>query len=126
LVPQSEYKQIRQGEDGYVCLKSKYLPETTECDTERVICIVCHEEAELEDFVSPLCRQIHFVLCRACMEYLKKRTDKREVSCPCYKEKKSDKAYQEEILTALFSLMSRQTLLFLELRPDTEVKTATK
>ncbi|OIR55647.1 MAG: uncharacterized protein A8A55_3607, partial [Amphiamblys sp. WSBS2006] len=104
LFPESEYSQINQ-EEGYVCLKRKYLSEVTDRDVERIICIVCHEEAALEDFVSPMCRQMHFVICRECMEYLKKRTDKREVACPYCKENKSDKAYQEEILGVLFSLM---------------------
>ncbi|OIR55905.1 MAG: uncharacterized protein A8A55_3349, partial [Amphiamblys sp. WSBS2006] len=122
LFPESEYSQINQ-EEGYVCLKRKYLSKVTDRDVERIICIVCHEEAAPEDFVSPLCRQMHFVLCKACIEYLKKRTDKREVACPYCKEKKSDKAYQEEIRAVLFSTMSQQTLSSLELRPDIEVET---
>ncbi|OIR56017.1 MAG: uncharacterized protein A8A55_3232 [Amphiamblys sp. WSBS2006] len=73
-----------------------------------------------------MCREMHFVLCRECLEYLKRRTDKREVVCPYCKEKKSDKAYQKEILGVLFSLMSHKTLHSLELRPDTEVKTVTR
>ncbi|OIR57757.1 MAG: uncharacterized protein A8A55_1476 [Amphiamblys sp. WSBS2006] len=60
------------------------------------------------------------------MAYLKKRADKREVVCPYCKEKKSDKAYQEEILGILFSLMAQETLPSLELRPDMKVKTVTK
>ncbi|OIR57589.1 MAG: uncharacterized protein A8A55_1645 [Amphiamblys sp. WSBS2006] len=126
LFPENEYSHFQQDKEGCVCLKRKYLSEVTDRDVERIICIVCHEEAALEDFVSPLCRQMHFVLCRACVEYLKGRTDKSEVACPYCKEKRGDKAYQEEILGALFSLMSRQTLNRLELRPDTEVKTVTE
>ncbi|OIR56524.1 MAG: uncharacterized protein A8A55_2729 [Amphiamblys sp. WSBS2006] len=135
LFPEREYNQIRQNKNGYVCLKRKYLPEIANRDTERVICIICHGEAAPEDLVSPLCRQMHFVICKECVEDLQERTDeedeadetdKREVVCPYCKEKKGDKAYQEEILDALFSLMSRQTLLFLELRPDTEVETVTR
>ncbi|OIR56003.1 MAG: uncharacterized protein A8A55_3251, partial [Amphiamblys sp. WSBS2006] len=110
---------------GYVCLKKKHLSEIKNKDTGRVICIVCHEEAKPEDFVSPLCRQMHFVLCRECIEYLKKRTNKKEVFCPYCKEKKSDKAYQEEILGAVLSLMSQHTTS-LELRTDTEVETVTR
>ncbi|OIR56829.1 MAG: uncharacterized protein A8A55_2420 [Amphiamblys sp. WSBS2006] len=125
LFPEREYNLINQ-EEGYVCLKRKHLPEETDRGAERLICIVCHVETQLEDFVSPLCRQMHFVLCRECMEYLKGRTDKREVFCPYCKEKKNDKAYQEEIRAVLFSLMPRQTLPRLELRPDTEVKTVTR
>ncbi|OIR56762.1 MAG: uncharacterized protein A8A55_2487 [Amphiamblys sp. WSBS2006] len=60
------------------------------------------------------------------MEYLKGRKDKREVVCPYCREKKSDKAYQKEILGILFSRIPHQTLHSLELRPDTEVKTVTK
>ncbi|OIR55864.1 MAG: uncharacterized protein A8A55_3391 [Amphiamblys sp. WSBS2006] len=126
LIPESEYKHFQQDKEGYTCLKRKYLSEVADRDTGRLICIVCHGEAALEDFVSPLCRQLHFVLCRACIEYLEKLTDRREVLCPYCKEKKSDKAYQEEIISVLVSLMSRQTLLFLELRPDTEVETVTR
>ncbi|OIR57755.1 MAG: uncharacterized protein A8A55_1477 [Amphiamblys sp. WSBS2006] len=126
LFPESEYSQIQKPEEGYVCLKRKYLPDVTDRDVERIICIVCHEEATLEDFVSPMCREMHFVLCRECVEYLRGRTDKREVVCPYCREKKSDKAYQEEILGILFSLMSQQTLLSLELRPDMEVETVTR
>ncbi|OIR57583.1 MAG: uncharacterized protein A8A55_1646 [Amphiamblys sp. WSBS2006] len=126
LVPQSEYERIRQRDNGYVCLKRKNFSEETDRDTERVICIVCHEEAALEDFVAPLCRQMHFVLCRECIEYLKKRTNKKEVVCPYCKEKKSDKVYQEEIIGILFSLIPHQTLLFLELRPDMEAETVTR
>ncbi|OIR57756.1 MAG: uncharacterized protein A8A55_1474 [Amphiamblys sp. WSBS2006] len=125
LVPEDEYKRIRQSEDGYVCVERKYLPDTASRDTERVICIVCHEEAAPEDFVSPLCREMHFVLCRECVEDLKKGTDKREVACLYCKEKKSDKAYQEEILGAVLSLMSQHTTS-LELRTDTEVETVTR
>ncbi|OIR58932.1 MAG: uncharacterized protein A8A55_0277 [Amphiamblys sp. WSBS2006] len=123
LVPESEYNQIAKKEEGHVCLKRKYLSEVTDRDVERIICIVCHGEAAPEDPVSPLCRQMHFVLCRKCMEYLKERTDKREVVCPYCKEKKSDKAYQEEILAVVLSLMPHQTLHSLEIGPDMEVKT---
>ncbi|OIR58939.1 MAG: uncharacterized protein A8A55_0280 [Amphiamblys sp. WSBS2006] len=126
LVPESECNQIAQKEEGYVCLKRKYVPGVTGRDTERVICIVCHEEAAPEDFVSPLCRQLHFVLCSACTEYLDERTNKGEVTCPYCKEKKNDKAYQEEIRAVLVSLMPQQTLTSIELRPDTEVKTVTR
>ncbi|OIR56501.1 MAG: uncharacterized protein A8A55_2752 [Amphiamblys sp. WSBS2006] len=123
LFPEREYRHFKQDREGYVCLKRKYLSEVADRDVEKTICIVCHEETELEDFVSPLCRKMHFVFCRACVEYLRKRTDRREVVCPYCKEKKSDKAYQEETRAVLFSLMSQQTLLSLELRPDTEVET---
>ncbi|OIR57222.1 MAG: uncharacterized protein A8A55_2021, partial [Amphiamblys sp. WSBS2006] len=126
LFPEDEYNSFKQDKEGYTCLKRKYFSDVTDRDVERVICIVCHEEAKLEDFVSPLCRQMHFVLCRECIEYLKKRTNKREVACPYCKENKSDKAYQEEILGVLFSLMPHKTLHSIELKPDMEVKTATK
>ncbi|OIR56132.1 MAG: uncharacterized protein A8A55_3122, partial [Amphiamblys sp. WSBS2006] len=126
LFPEDEYNNFQNDKEGYMCLKKKCLSEITNKDTERIICIVCHEEAELEDFVSPLCREMHFVICRGCMEYLKKRKDKREVVCPYCREKKSDKAYQEEILGILFSRILHKTLHNIELRPDTEVKTVTK
>ncbi|OIR56450.1 MAG: uncharacterized protein A8A55_2802 [Amphiamblys sp. WSBS2006] len=73
-----------------------------------------------------MCREMHFVLCRECLKYLKGRTDKKEVVCPYCKKKKSDKAYQKEILGVLFSFMPHQTLRSPELRPDTKVKTVTK
>ncbi|OIR57016.1 MAG: uncharacterized protein A8A55_2234 [Amphiamblys sp. WSBS2006] len=126
LFPENEYKSFQQDKEGYTCLKRKHLSVVTDRDTGRLICIVCHEEAKLEDFVSPLCRQLHFVLCRACVEYLKKRTNRREVTCPYCKEKKSDKAYQEEIFGILFSLMPHKTLTSLKIRPDMKVKTVTK
>ncbi|OIR57013.1 MAG: uncharacterized protein A8A55_2233 [Amphiamblys sp. WSBS2006] len=126
LIPEGEYSHFQQDKEGYTCLKRKHLSEVTDRDVGRLICIVCHGEAELEDFVSPLCRQMHFVLCKECVEYLKGRTDKREIFCPYCKEKRGDKAYQEEILGILFSFMPHQTLQYLELRPDTEVKAATR
>ncbi|OIR57753.1 MAG: uncharacterized protein A8A55_1473 [Amphiamblys sp. WSBS2006] len=126
LVPEREYNSFQKDKEGCTCLKRKHLSEVTDRDAERVICIVCHGEAAPEDFVSPLCRQMHFVLCRECIDYLKKRTDRREVVCPYCKERESDKAYQEEILDAVLSLMPHQTLKRLELRPNIEVKTATK
>ncbi|OIR55587.1 MAG: uncharacterized protein A8A55_3667, partial [Amphiamblys sp. WSBS2006] len=103
IFPEDKYKHFQKDKEGYICLKRKHLSEVTDRDTGRLICIVCHEEAEPEDFVSPLCREMHFVLCRGCMEYLKERKDKREVVCPYCREKKSDKAYQKEILGILFS-----------------------
>ncbi|OIR56442.1 MAG: uncharacterized protein A8A55_2810 [Amphiamblys sp. WSBS2006] len=123
LVPENEHERIRQTEEGYVYLESKYLSELTDRDMERVICIVCHGEAAPEDIVSPLCRQMHFVICKECIEYLDKRKYKREVFCPFCKDKKRDnKAYQEEILDAVLSLMTQQTFHSLEIRPDMEVK----
>ncbi|OIR57014.1 MAG: uncharacterized protein A8A55_2232, partial [Amphiamblys sp. WSBS2006] len=81
LVPEDEYKRIRQNEDGYVCVERKYLSEVTTRDTERVICIACHGEAAPEDLVSPLCRQMHFVICEECVEDLQERTNKRKAFC---------------------------------------------
>ncbi|OIR57218.1 MAG: uncharacterized protein A8A55_2024 [Amphiamblys sp. WSBS2006] len=126
LVPEDEYKRICQSEDRYVCVERKNLPDAASRVMERVICIVCHEEEKMEDLVSPLCRQIHLAICRKCIEYLKKRTNKREVVCPYCKEKKSDKTYQEEIICVLFSLMPHKTLHIIELRPDTEVEMVTR
>ncbi|OIR56761.1 MAG: uncharacterized protein A8A55_2488 [Amphiamblys sp. WSBS2006] len=126
LVPEEEYKHFKHDKEGYTCLKKKHLPYAASRDTERVICIVCHGETELEDLVSPLCREIHFVLCRECVKYLKKRTDSREVACPYCRGKQDDKAFQEEIIGVLFSLIPHQTLTSLELRPDMEVETVTK
>ncbi|OIR56884.1 MAG: uncharacterized protein A8A55_2363 [Amphiamblys sp. WSBS2006] len=126
LVPGREYKRMQQNEEEYVCLERKYLPVVANRDTERVICIVCHEEAAPEDLVSPLCRQMHFVLCRVCVEYLEKGTNKREVFCPFCKDKKRDRIYQKEIRAVLFSLMSRKTFLYLNMKPDMEVETVTR
>ncbi|OIR56090.1 MAG: uncharacterized protein A8A55_3164, partial [Amphiamblys sp. WSBS2006] len=126
LFPESEYNQIQKPGEEYVCLKRKYLSETTGRGTERVICIVCHEEATPEDFVSPLCRQMHSVVCETCIDYLKGRTDRREVYCPYCREKKSDKEFQEEIPDVLFSLMSRKNFLYLNMKPDMEVETVTR
>ncbi|OIR56014.1 MAG: uncharacterized protein A8A55_3242 [Amphiamblys sp. WSBS2006] len=126
LFPETEYKQLRQREDGYPCLKRKYLSEVTARDTERVICIACHGEAAPEDLVSPLCRQMHFFLCRKCIDYLQKRKNKRNIFCPYCKGEQGGKAFQEEILGAVLSLMSPQTLPGLEITPDMEVETVTK
>ncbi|OIR56117.1 MAG: uncharacterized protein A8A55_3137, partial [Amphiamblys sp. WSBS2006] len=124
LVPEHEYERIQQTEEGYVCLERKYLPETATRDTERVTCIVCHGEAAPEDFVFPLCREMHFVVCEECMEGIQERTDERKVFCPYCKEKRSDnKTFQEEILGVILSLMPHQTLPSLEIRPGMEVKT---
>ncbi|OIR56880.1 MAG: uncharacterized protein A8A55_2369, partial [Amphiamblys sp. WSBS2006] len=126
LIPKSEYSHFQQDKEGYICLKRKHLSEVTDRDTGRLICIVCHEEAGLKDFISPLCRQMHFVFCRACAEYLKGRTDRREVACPYCKEKRGDKTCQEEIIGVLVSRMPHKTLQYLELKPDMEVETVTK
>ncbi|OIR55922.1 MAG: uncharacterized protein A8A55_3332, partial [Amphiamblys sp. WSBS2006] len=103
LVPEHEYERIRQTEEGYVCLERKYLPEIASRDTERVICIVCHGEAAPEDFVFPLCREMHFVVCEECMEGIQERTDERKVFCPYCKEEQGGKAFREEILDAVLS-----------------------
>ncbi|OIR55993.1 MAG: uncharacterized protein A8A55_3260, partial [Amphiamblys sp. WSBS2006] len=101
--------------------------------------IVCHGEAAPEDLVSPLCREMHFVICEECVEDLQERTNKgygtdeeiygtgaREVFCPYCKEKQDDKTFQEEILGSVLSLMSPQTLPGLEITPDMAVETATR
>ncbi|OIR56885.1 MAG: uncharacterized protein A8A55_2365, partial [Amphiamblys sp. WSBS2006] len=124
LFPESEYKQIQKPREGYVCLKRKYLPEVEDCDVEWITCIVCHEEAAPEDFVSPMCRQMHSVVCETCM--VKKKTNKGGIVCPYCWKKKSDGAFQEEILGVLFSLMSRKTFLYLNMKPDMEVETVTR
>ncbi|OIR56611.1 MAG: uncharacterized protein A8A55_2641 [Amphiamblys sp. WSBS2006] len=126
LVPESEYKPFQQKKEEYVSLKRKHLPDVTDRDVERIVCIVCHEETALEDFITPLCRRMCFVLCRECMDRLKKTKNKKEVVCPYCKEKKSDRVYQEEMIGIMFSLMSPQTLPRLELRPDMKVKTVTR
>ncbi|OIR57976.1 MAG: uncharacterized protein A8A55_1240 [Amphiamblys sp. WSBS2006] len=122
LVSESEYKEIRQNEEGRVFLKGKYLLDRETSDVAIVICIVCHGEAAPEDLISPLCRQMHFVLCRECIEYLKKRTGKIEVVCPYCSENKGDEMCQEEILGAVVSLMSRKTFLYLDMKPELEVE----
>ncbi|OIR57585.1 MAG: uncharacterized protein A8A55_1650 [Amphiamblys sp. WSBS2006] len=122
LVPANEYERIRQSEDWYMCLKRKYIVGIANRDTKRIICIVCHGEAAPEDLVSPLCPQLHFGLCRDCVEDLQERTDNREVVCPYCEEEKNNKVYQEEIPGIIFSLMSQQTPS-LEIKPDTETET---
>ncbi|OIR55620.1 MAG: uncharacterized protein A8A55_3634, partial [Amphiamblys sp. WSBS2006] len=75
-----------------------------------------------EDFVSPLCRDVHYVVCKECME-----NDGREVFCPLCKKKESDnKAFQKELPDSILSRMPHQTLPSLELRPDMEVETAVR
>ncbi|OIR56568.1 MAG: uncharacterized protein A8A55_2684 [Amphiamblys sp. WSBS2006] len=126
LVPEREYKQIRQRENGYVCLKRKYLSEIPNRDTERVTCIVCHGEAAPEDLVFPLCRKMHYVVCKECMGGIHEGTDERKAFCPYCNEEQGSKVCREEILDAVLSLMSPQTLPRLELRPDMEVETVTR
>ncbi|OIR56434.1 MAG: uncharacterized protein A8A55_2819 [Amphiamblys sp. WSBS2006] len=135
LAPEREYNRIRHLRiKEYIFLKSKYLPETANRDTERVACIICLREDAPEDFVSPLCRDVHYVICKECME-----NDGREVFCPFCKEKESDnKAFREELIEKMkeelmkfiekmsFSLMPHQTLSSIELRPEMEVETAVR
>ncbi|OIR56038.1 MAG: uncharacterized protein A8A55_3216, partial [Amphiamblys sp. WSBS2006] len=51
------------------------------------------------------------------------RTDERKVFCPYCKEEQGGKAFREEILGVILSLMPHQTLPSLEIRPGMEVKT---
>ncbi|OIR56615.1 MAG: uncharacterized protein A8A55_2637 [Amphiamblys sp. WSBS2006] len=122
LIPEREYKHFQKTGDFFIYTKKKHIPEVTGRDTGKVICIICREETEPEDFVSPLCQQMHFVLCEVCFEYLKGRADKREVVCPYCKENQSDKVYQEGILGVLFSLAPE--VKSIAIKPDMEVETA--
>ncbi|OIR56822.1 MAG: uncharacterized protein A8A55_2425 [Amphiamblys sp. WSBS2006] len=123
LAPEREYNRIHQLRvKEYTFLKSKYLPEIANRDTERVACIVCQREPSPEESVSPLCRGVHYVICKKCI-----KRDKTAVDCPHCKEKEDDnKAFQKEILDAMFYFMPHQTLPSLELRPDIEVETVTR
>ncbi|OIR57067.1 MAG: uncharacterized protein A8A55_2177 [Amphiamblys sp. WSBS2006] len=122
LVPGGEYKYFQQNGKGFIYTKKRHIPEVASRDTGKVICIICHEEAAPEDFVSPLCQQMHFVLCEACMEDIQKRADKREVVCPYCEEKQSGKTSREGILGVLFSSVPYVTRL--TLGPGIKVATA--
>ncbi|OIR58942.1 MAG: uncharacterized protein A8A55_0279 [Amphiamblys sp. WSBS2006] len=126
LFPESENNQIQKPRKRTVCLKNKHIPAVTVCAAGRIVCTICHKAAAPEDFISPMYRQIRLVLCRACMENLKKRAERREAVYPHCKDKKSDKTYQKEILGFLFSLVSRQTFLYFDMKPDMEVETVTR
>ncbi|OIR55623.1 MAG: uncharacterized protein A8A55_3631, partial [Amphiamblys sp. WSBS2006] len=121
VVPRAEYENI-QTEDGLLSVKRSSLSKEAESD-KRVICILCHEETKPEDLVSPLCRAMHFVICRECVQDIKERENRTAVECPFCREKTSKKEYQREILGMFFSLRTQQTLLSLEMRPGMEIET---
>ncbi|OIR56269.1 MAG: uncharacterized protein A8A55_2985, partial [Amphiamblys sp. WSBS2006] len=111
------------GGKEYAFLKKKNIPGIIDCGDRVITCIACIEEPSPEDIVSPLCRDVHYVICKECMERLQEK--ETAVECLFCKKKKSDnKAFQEEILGGFLSLMPHQTLHSLELRPDMEVENA--
>ncbi|OIR56828.1 MAG: uncharacterized protein A8A55_2422, partial [Amphiamblys sp. WSBS2006] len=121
LVPEREYKLIRQlREKEHTFLERRCIPGMTDCGGRVITCIVCIEEPSPEDTISPLCRDVHYVICKKCME----KESKTAVECPFCQEKKSDnKAFQEEILDAVLSRMPHQTLPSLEIGPNMSVET---
>ncbi|OIR56507.1 MAG: uncharacterized protein A8A55_2746, partial [Amphiamblys sp. WSBS2006] len=121
IVPRAEYESI-QPEGGFLSVKRSSLSAEAGCDNERVLCILCHEETKPEDMVSPLCRAMHFVICRECVQDIKERKNRVVVECPFCREKTSKKEYHSEIMETVFSLRAQQTLLGLEVRPDMEIE----
>ncbi|OIR58520.1 MAG: uncharacterized protein A8A55_0697 [Amphiamblys sp. WSBS2006] len=121
VVPRAEYESF-QIEDGFLSVKRKPLSAEAGCSDERVICILCHEETKPEDLVSPLCRAMHFVICRECVQDIKERKPRVVVECPFCREKTNRKEYHSEIIEMFFSLRTQQTLLSLEMSPDMEIE----
>ncbi|OIR57088.1 MAG: uncharacterized protein A8A55_2157 [Amphiamblys sp. WSBS2006] len=125
VVSRAEYESIQiedEFEDEFLSVKRKYLSAEAGSDDERVLCILCHEETKPEDLVSPLCRAMHFVICKGCVQDIKERENREVVECPFCREETNKKEYHSEIIETVFSLRTQQTLLGLEVRPDMEVK----
>ncbi|OIR56020.1 MAG: uncharacterized protein A8A55_3234, partial [Amphiamblys sp. WSBS2006] len=114
-----------QTRNGFLSVKRRYLLGEAGCSDERIICIICHEETKLEDLVSPLCRKMHFVVCKECVQDIEERKNRAVVECPFCREKTSKKAYHAEIIEAVFSFQVQQTLC-LEIRPDMEIETVSE
>ncbi|OIR56279.1 MAG: uncharacterized protein A8A55_2975 [Amphiamblys sp. WSBS2006] len=120
VIPRIEYEGF-QTRNGFLSVKRKYLSGEAGCSDERIICIICHEETKLEDLVSPLCRKMHFVVCKECVQDIEERKNRAVVECPFCREKTSKKAYHAEIIETMFSFQVQQALC-LEIRPDMEIE----
>ncbi|OIR56142.1 MAG: uncharacterized protein A8A55_3112, partial [Amphiamblys sp. WSBS2006] len=101
LAPEREYKRIQLREKKYVFLEKRNIPGMIDFGVRRITCIICQEEPSPGDIVSPMCRDVHYVLCRECA-----KEDETVMECPFCKENERDNnAFQQELIDVVFSRM---------------------
>ncbi|OIR55800.1 MAG: uncharacterized protein A8A55_3454, partial [Amphiamblys sp. WSBS2006] len=67
-----------------------------------------------------LCRAMHFVICRECVQYI--RENRAVVECPFCRTDATQRAYQEEMTEMLLPPLAQQTLSCLEVRPEMQME----